>query len=124
LLVKPEGIPPSRGARTPDAGSGTSSTERQCPSRCGIPSLPRAPPTATAAGANLPRLPNGVGHYQTSARLKGLAVPFAVLGMSYGAVTAALVALGWPLSKVAVSYAVQALGGTGRRDRGRDQQRR
>jgi hypothetical protein len=58
------------------------------------------------------------------ARLKGLAVPFAVLGMSYGAVTAALVALGWPLSKVAVSYAVQALGGIGRRDRGRDQQRR
>jgi hypothetical protein len=35
-----------------------------------------------------------------------------------------LVTLGWPLSKVAVSYAVQALGGIGRRDRGRDQQRR
>jgi hypothetical protein len=83
--------------------------------------LPRAPPTATAAGANLPRLPNGVGHYQTSARLKGLAVQFAVLGMIYGAVAAALAALGWPLSKVAVSYAVQELGGTGRRDLGRDQ---
>ena len=54
--------------------------------------------------------PVGVSHDQTSARLKGVAVMFSVLGMSYGAVAAALRALGWPLSKVAVSYAVQAAG--------------
>jgi hypothetical protein len=35
---------------------------------------------------------------------------FSVLGMSYGAVTTALAALGWPLSKVAVYYAVQKAG--------------
>ena len=35
---------------------------------------------------------------------------FYVLGMSYGAVATALSALGWPLSKVAVSYAVQEAG--------------
>ena len=54
--------------------------------------------------------PRGVTHDQTSARLKGVAVMFYVLGMSYGAVAAALAALGWPLSKVAVYYAVQAAG--------------
>jgi hypothetical protein len=54
--------------------------------------------------------PQGVNHDQTSARLKGVAVMFYVLGMSYGAVAAALTALGWPLSKVAVYYAVQAAG--------------
>jgi transposase-like protein len=54
--------------------------------------------------------PAGVSHDQTSARLKGVAVMFYVLGMSYGAVSMALTALGWPLSKVAVYYAVQEAG--------------
>lgn len=54
--------------------------------------------------------PVGVSHDQTSARLKGIAVMFYVLGMSYGAVALALRALGWPLSKVAVYYAVQEAG--------------
>jgi transposase-like protein len=54
--------------------------------------------------------PAGVSHDQTSARLKGVAVMFYVLGMSYGAVAMALSALGWPLSKVAVYYAVQEAG--------------
>jgi transposase-like protein len=54
--------------------------------------------------------PAGVSHDQTSARLKGVAVMFYVLGMSYGAVATALAALGWPLSKVAVYYAVQEAG--------------
>jgi hypothetical protein len=54
--------------------------------------------------------PAGVSHDQTSARLKGVAVMFYVLGMSYGAVATALTALGWPLSKVAVYYAVQEAG--------------
>jgi hypothetical protein len=54
--------------------------------------------------------PHGVSHDQTSARLKGVAVMFYVLGMSYGAVATALSALGWPLSKVAVYYAVQEAG--------------
>jgi len=54
--------------------------------------------------------PEGVSHDQTSARRKGVAVMFSVLGMSYGAVAAALRALGWPLSRVAVYYAVQEAG--------------
>jgi hypothetical protein len=54
--------------------------------------------------------PHGVSHDQSSARLKGVAVMFYVLGMSYGAVAIALAALGWPLSKVAVSSAVQEAG--------------
>ena len=54
--------------------------------------------------------PIGVSHDQTSARLKGVAVMFYVLGMSYGAVATALQALGFPLSKVAVYYAVQEAG--------------
>jgi hypothetical protein len=54
--------------------------------------------------------PQGGSHDQTSARLKGVAVMFYVLGMSYGAVATALAALGWPLSKVAVYYAVQEAG--------------
>ena len=54
--------------------------------------------------------PIGVSHNQTSARLKGLAVLFYVLGMSYGAVAIALGALGCPLSKVAVYNAVQEAG--------------
>src|SRR4029450_13402373 len=54
--------------------------------------------------------PVGVSHDQTSARLKGGAVMFYVLGMSYGAVGTRRTALGWPLSKVAVYYAVQEAG--------------
>jgi hypothetical protein len=54
--------------------------------------------------------PCGVSHDQTSARLKGVAVMFYVLGMSYGAASTALGALGWPLSKVAIYNAVQAAG--------------
>lgn len=54
--------------------------------------------------------PMGVSHDQTSARLKGMAVLFYVLGMSYGAVAIALAALGCPLSKVAVYNAVQEAG--------------
>jgi len=54
--------------------------------------------------------PQGVTHDQTSARLKGVAVMFYVLGMSYGAVASALNALGWPLSRVAVYNAVQEAG--------------
>jgi len=54
--------------------------------------------------------PTGISQDQTSARLKGLAVVFYVLGMSYGAVSLALNAIGCPLSKVAVYNAVQAAG--------------
>ena len=54
--------------------------------------------------------PVGISHDQTSARLKGLAVMFYALGMSYGAVATALAALECPLSKVAVYNAVQAAG--------------
>jgi transposase-like protein len=54
--------------------------------------------------------PKGVSHDQISARLKGVAVMFYVLGMSYGAVATALRALGWPLSRVAVYHAVQEAG--------------
>jgi hypothetical protein len=61
-------------------------------------------------GRTFRRYPVGVSQDQTSARLKGVAVMFSVLGMSYGAVAAALAALGWPLSRVAVYYAVQAAG--------------
>lgn len=61
-------------------------------------------------GRTFRRYPQGVSHDQTSARLKGVAVMFYVLGMSYGAASTALGALGWPLSKVAVYYAVQEAG--------------
>ena len=54
--------------------------------------------------------PVGVGHDRTSARLKGVAVMFYVLGMSDGAVAEALAARGSPLSKVAVYNYVQAAG--------------
>jgi transposase-like protein len=54
--------------------------------------------------------PAGVSHDQTSARLKGVAVMFYVLGMSYGAVATALTALGWPVSKEAVYNLVQEAG--------------
>src|SRR3954463_3091774 len=61
-------------------------------------------------GRTFRRYPVGVSHDQTSVRLKGVAVMFYVLGMSYGAVASALSALGFPLSKVAVYYAVQEAG--------------
>ena len=54
--------------------------------------------------------PVGGSHDQTSTRLKGMAVLFYVLGMSYGAVALALTALGCPLSKVTVYNAVQEAG--------------
>lgn len=54
--------------------------------------------------------PPGVSAAQTSARLRGIAVMLYLLGLSYGAVSLALEALGTPLSKSAVSYAVQAAG--------------
>jgi hypothetical protein len=47
---------------------------------------------------------------QTSTRLKGLAVLLYLLGLSYGAVSLVLDALGAPLSKTAAYYAVQAAG--------------
>ena len=54
--------------------------------------------------------PTGVSKVQTSARLRGLGVLLYVLGMSYGAVSLTLEALGHPLSKTAVYDAVQAAG--------------
>src|SRR3954464_6134825 len=111
--VEPEVFPEPRGCPFPGCGSGhvrfrqavrkplrdTQLTEvvahrYQCP-RC---------------GRTFRRYPVGISHDQTSARLKGTAVMFYVLGMSYGAVATALSALGWPLSKVAVYYAVQEAG--------------
>lgn len=54
--------------------------------------------------------PHGVSEDQTSARLKGLAVLFYIMGLSYGAVALVLTALGHPLGKTAVYEAVQAAG--------------
>lgn len=54
--------------------------------------------------------PLGINDDQTSARLKGLAVLFYIMGLSYGAVSLVLDALGYPLGKSAVYYAVQAAG--------------
>lgn len=54
--------------------------------------------------------PAGVSKLSTSARLRGLSVLLYVLGLSYGAVSLALDALGRPLGKTAVYYAVQAAG--------------
>lgn len=54
--------------------------------------------------------PPGVSRAQTSARLRGVAVMLYVLGLSYGAVSLALSALGHPLSKTSVYHAVQAAG--------------
>ncbi len=54
--------------------------------------------------------PTGVSRAHSSARLKGLGVLLYVLGLSYGAVSLALDALGHPLSKTAVYEAVQAAG--------------
>jgi len=52
--------------------------------------------------------PQGITHAQTSLRVKGLAVMLYLLGLSYGAVSLALEALGVPLSKTSVYEAVQA----------------
>ena len=54
--------------------------------------------------------PEGISEDQTSARLKGLAVLFYIMGLSYGAVALVLTALGHPLGKTAVYEAVQAAG--------------
>lgn len=54
--------------------------------------------------------PVGVSAAHTSARLRGVAVMLYVLGLSYGATSLVLDALGYPLSKSAVYYAVQAAG--------------
>jgi transposase-like protein len=52
--------------------------------------------------------PQGVTHAQTSQRVKGLAVMLYLLGLSYGAVSLALEALGVYVSKSSVYEAVQA----------------
>ena len=54
--------------------------------------------------------PLGITDDQTSRRLKGLAVLFYLMGLSYGAVALVLAALGHPLGKTAVYEAVQAAG--------------
>ena len=54
--------------------------------------------------------PLGITDDQTSRRLKGLAVLFYLMGLSYGAVALVLTALGHPLGKTAVYEAVQAAG--------------
>jgi transposase-like protein len=54
--------------------------------------------------------PLGVCEDHTSVRLRGVAVMLYILGLSYGAVALVMVALGHPLSKTAVYYAVQAAG--------------
>lgn len=54
--------------------------------------------------------PQGINADQTSVRLKGLAVLFYIMGLSYGAVSLVLTALGHPLGKTAVYEAVQAAG--------------
>ncbi len=54
--------------------------------------------------------PQGISADQTSVRLKGLAVLFYIMGLSYGAVALVLTALGHPLGKTASYEAVQAAG--------------
>lgn len=54
--------------------------------------------------------PTGISSVRTSARLRGVSVLLYLLGMSYGAVALTLEALGHPLRKTAVYYAVQAAG--------------
>jgi len=54
--------------------------------------------------------PIGVSEDQTSQRLQGLAVLLYIMGLSYGAVSLVLEALGHPLGKTAVYEAVQAAG--------------
>lgn len=52
--------------------------------------------------------PQGVTHAQTSQRVKGMAVLLYLLGLSYGAVSLALEALGVYMAKSSVYEAVQA----------------
>jgi transposase-like protein len=52
--------------------------------------------------------PQGISHDQISQRVKGLAVMLYLLGLSYGAVSLALEALGVSMSKTSVYVAVQA----------------
>lgn len=54
--------------------------------------------------------PLGINDDQTSIRLKGLAVLFYLMGLSYGAVALVMTALGHPLGKTAAYEAVQAAG--------------
>jgi hypothetical protein len=54
--------------------------------------------------------PQGINHDQTSQRLRGLAVLFYIMGLSYGAVALVMTALGHPLGKTAAYEAVQAAG--------------
>jgi transposase-like protein len=54
--------------------------------------------------------PLGITADQTSLRLKGLAVLFYIMGLSYGAVSLVMTALGHPLGKTAAYQAVQAAG--------------
>ncbi len=54
--------------------------------------------------------PLGLNHDQTSQRLRGLAVLFYIMGLSYGAVALVMTALGHPLGKTAAYEAVQAAG--------------
>lgn len=54
--------------------------------------------------------PLGINHDQTSQRLRGLAVLFYMMGLSYGAVALVMTALGHPLGKTAAYEAVQAAG--------------
>ena len=54
--------------------------------------------------------PLGINHDQTSQRLRGLAVLFYIMGLSYGAVALVMTAMGHPLGKTAVYQAVQAAG--------------
>lgn len=54
--------------------------------------------------------PVGINNDQTSARLRGLAVLFYIMGLSYGAVSLVMTALGHPLGKTAAYEAVQATG--------------
>lgn len=56
--------------------------------------------------------PTGISKVRTSSRLRGLSVLLYLLGMSYGAVALTLEALGRPLKKTRVYYAVQAAGET------------
>lgn len=54
--------------------------------------------------------PVGIRQDQISTRLKGISILLYLLGLSYGAVSDALTALGWTFSKTAVYNAVQAAG--------------
>ena len=69
----------------PALAGGAQAAARHAPHRGGGPAL-----SLCALWITLRVYPVGVSHDQTSARLKGVAVMFSVLGMSYGAVATAL----------------------------------